>query len=189
MKYFIVLISVLFITLSCNKPSDPTPDKKNMLRTGKWKLTDMAYTYLIFKPGQPGYDTTVHDTLQDCNLDDYWVFGPGFNGTINAGTKHCATSDPDQVPFRWETLNTDTTLVLYGMGTYGASLTDTSLNYIAAIPGTVHGSGPVFTDPYKAVFKSFSQSNMVLRISKTYVDPVDNKKVDTSFWDYTFVNF
>lgn len=160
-----------------------------MLRTGKWKLTDMAYTYLIFKPGQPGYDTTVHDTLQDCNVDDYFVLGPVFNGTVSAGTTKCDVGQPDQASFRWETLNNDTIITLYGLGNYGSSLTDTALHYISAVPGTVHGSGPVFTDPYTARFKSFSQANMILRVYQTYTDPLDNKKVDTSFWDYTFVNF
>ena len=159
-----------------------------MLRTGKWKLTDMAYTYLLFNPGQPGYDTTVHDTLRDCNKDDYFIFGPVFNGTVSSGATKCSASESDQAAFRWQTLNNDTTIILYGLANYGSD-TDTGLHYFAAAPGTMHGSSPVFPDPYTATFKNFSQSSMTLRVAKYYIDPNDLRKVDTSFWDYTFVNY
>ena len=189
MKYFILLLSVFLVVLACNKPSDTGPDRENMLRNGKWKLVDMAHTFLKFKPGQLGYDTTEHDTLRYCNRDDYFIFGPGFNGTVSSNSIKCEVSDPDQVPFRWEALNNDTILVIYGLSSFGASLTDTSLHYIAAVPNTVHGTGPVFTDPYKVTFKQFSQGSMVLRTYQTYTDPLDVRKTDTSFWDYTFINY
>ncbi len=190
MKYFLLSLTVVFIAfLSCNKTTDNVPDLENMLRNGKWKLVDMSYTYLLFPSGKVAYDTTIHDTLKTCNQDDYLVFGPGFAGTINTGTVKCDFAEPDQVGFRWLTQNNDTTIIFYGASAYGSSTTDTSVHYFSAVPGTVHGSAPVFPSEYTATFKQFSQSSMVLRVINTYSDPGDNKKVDTTFWDYTFVNF
>jgi hypothetical protein len=184
MKYCLLTLSLLFVLASCNKPGNSTPDRENMLRQGKWKMTDMAHTYLLFKPGVPPVDTVVHDTLKECDRDDYLVFGPGFNGTINSGATKCIpNAEPDQINFRWQPNNNDTGITLFGANAFGAA--DTSFHYIASVPGAM----PVFTDPYTATFKSFSQSVIVLDVYTTYTDPLDNKKVDTSFWDYTFVNF
>ena len=183
MKYFLLSVSLLFILASCNKPSNSTPDRENMLRQGRWMMTDMAYTHLLFKAGIPAYDTVEHDTLKKCDSDDYFIFGPGFGGTINSGSIKCATSEPDQINFRWTANNNDTGITLYGANAFAAS--DTSFHYIASVPGAT----PVFTDPYVATFKAFSQNGFVMRVYNTYTDPLDNKKVDTNFWDYTFVNF
>ncbi|MBA3829369.1 MAG: hypothetical protein H0X33_10570 [Taibaiella sp.] len=180
MKYFVLPLFALLIFASCTKPA-PTQvlSVEDMLRTGKWKVSEGSDTFKTFSFGF-AQDTVVIDSIPDCHQDDYIVFGPNLNGFIYSGTKKCDVSEPDQIGFTWQPVNNDSGINFFGAASlFGRSIYDRRfVNYSPS------GSNIVNTR-----LLSFSQSNFVLQYYVTFTDPFKPKKTDSIRYTLTFTNF
>ena len=98
MKYLLLSLATVFLLASCSKPSD-TKSREDMLRNGKWRVSGGTEKYKNIN----GHDTTVSilSMLQDCQKDNYMVFGQNYTGYANYGSNKCSPSEPDQTTFNW----------------------------------------------------------------------------------------
>lgn len=111
MKYFFLALSAALIFSACSTTPTPTPNKENILRTGKWRLSGGTLTFKL----PSGKDTTVQylDYVPDCYKDDYIVFD-----SLNFGKRYingtsCTVADPEYTTFVWRFTNNYKNIDLY----------------------------------------------------------------------------
>ncbi|MGN6566997.1 MAG: hypothetical protein ACTHJ0_03540 [Flavipsychrobacter sp.] len=163
MKYILLSLSLLLVMASCQKSSDPSPSKEDYLRNGRWEISKLTVTYKMTYPVTA--DSTTLATPTACHADDFLTFGPGYNGGINSGSNKCSPSDPDVIPFTWETLNN------------GANL-------------NIYGAGAMFgTNTVNATLKNFTSRSFTLSFYTTVANYFNANKTDTITYNYSFTNF
>ncbi len=111
MKYFLLVLSIIVVIASCNKPPVTTPSRESMLRVGKWHVT--AGTLTLRKPN--GVDTTLNylNWIPVCHRDDYIKFDSLNVGYLFPGSDICNAGDADSIGFTWKLENGETTMSLY----------------------------------------------------------------------------
>lgn len=119
----LILFSLLFVAVSCQKESDPPKTKTELLTTGTWKFSSATSS---------GVD--VSGLLQSCQKDNTYTFAVGGTGTADEGATKCNGSDPQTSAFTWAWLSNETMLQISATLFSGAtgdvtlvSLTETEL--------------------------------------------------------------
>jgi len=111
MKYFFLALSLVVLVIACNKKPTVAPNRENLMRVKKWKITDGTVT--VKKPN--GRDTILKymNFVDTCYLDDYIKFDSNHFGSLNTGDKKCNLADPNQRSFTWKLWNNDNYIDLY----------------------------------------------------------------------------
>lgn len=132
-----VLASSLFLLSSCDKDSNNTPKTKTQLISqGSWKFQSATVN---------GSDASA--MIQACQRDNILVFAAAGTGNASEGPTKCNGSDPDNIPFTWNFLNTETTLhistVLFSSGSNDFTIVTISETQLVVSQGFTIGPGPV----------------------------------------------
>ncbi len=111
MKYFLLVLSIIVVIASCNKPPKTNYSRESMLRVGKWHVT--AGTLTLRKPN--GVDTTLNylNWIPVCHRDDYIKFDSLNKAYLFPGSNICNAGDADSIGFSWKFENGEQTLSLY----------------------------------------------------------------------------
>ncbi len=111
MKYFLLALSVVVAFAACNPTPTVTPNRENLMRAKKWKISGGTLT--IKKPN--GQDTTLQYLyfVDTCYLDDYLKFDSMHFGSLWTGDKLCNPADPAKRSFTWRLWNNDSYIDLY----------------------------------------------------------------------------
>lgn len=113
MKYLFLAMSALLILVACGKKPTSTPNRADILRTGKWKVSSGTITVNL----PNGRDTTLDymTFIPACHRDDYILFDSGNAAAIYSGGSKCNAGDPDHIDFVWLLHRDNESLIdLYG---------------------------------------------------------------------------
>jgi hypothetical protein len=111
MKYFFLALSLLVFLAACDKKPTVVPNRENMMRAKKWKITGGTMT--VKQPG--GRDTILKymDFLDTCYLDDFIEFDSMHFGSLFMGNSRCNAADPASRGFTWRLWNNDKYIDLF----------------------------------------------------------------------------
>lgn len=102
----------MFVILAaCNPQPEVTPNKENILRSKKWRVTGGTIT--VRKPN--GKDTSLKylSYIDTCYSDDYMKFDSMHFGKVYTNTLKCSPADPEYKNFSWRLFNNDKSIDLY----------------------------------------------------------------------------
>jgi hypothetical protein len=112
MKYFLPALLVTIFLAACTQTAPViTPNRENMLRKGKWKISGGT----VHQRQPNGRDTSIPYVslfLPACHQDDYIIFDSGTRAAVYSGGTVCTSADPEQIDFVWKLTN-DNILSLY----------------------------------------------------------------------------
>jgi len=100
MRYIFLALSLVVLIAACNKQPDPaTPNRENLLRAKKWKISGGTMT--VKNPN--GKDTALDymKFVDTCYWDDYIKFDSLHFGGLYTGAQKCNPSDPESRSFTW----------------------------------------------------------------------------------------
>lgn len=100
MRYFLLALGLITMVAACNKKPDPaTPNRENMLRGKKWKISGGTIT--VKNPN--GKDTALQylNFIDTCYQDDYIKFDSLHFGSLMTGDVKCNMADPNSRSFTW----------------------------------------------------------------------------------------
>jgi hypothetical protein len=106
MKYFLLALSVVVVLAACTqKAPTVTPNRENLLRAKKWRISGGSMT--VKNPN--GKDTTLDylNFIDSCYQDDYVKFDSMHFGSLYTGEIKCNPADPISRSFTWKLWNND----------------------------------------------------------------------------------
>jgi hypothetical protein len=111
MRYFLLALSMIVVLAACNQEPTVTPNRENLMRAKRWKITDGTIT--VKTPG--GKDTLLKylDYIDTCYVDNYIKFDSNHFGRLMMGDIKCNLADPDSRNFTWRLWNNDKYIDLY----------------------------------------------------------------------------
>lgn len=120
MRYSLLILSILFIVVSCKKVEVPK-SKQDILRASSWRLDTANVTYWVEPTGgeTKGHDTTVcawGAVREGCKMDDYIVFRENNDAGLKKGEVKCGNGETEEETLMWGITDGDSKIYIYNAG-------------------------------------------------------------------------